>query len=382
MTIVICSTSAWLTLVRREHAIAASAARAGHPVVFIEAPLDVRALGAPASGRAWLEGLRMRPREVGPGIRVLPQATLVPGHHSDAAQSIDAQRLRRALAAAGAWGAVVIATQPWQWPAVSAAPASRRVFDCTDDWRALIPRRADAIDALYRRIAREADAVILASGALVGAFRGGAVSVVRNGVGEALLHTPLSAPPGERRMLYVGTLSERFDAPFLAAVMALLPSWSVELHGECRYARRGSAPGDELKQLLREHRGRASWHGPVGHAQLAETLDRGRVLIAPHRAALALGQDSMKLYDYAARDRPIVCTPGALGERAHVDPAGVVQADTPASFAAVVASAAERENPRLSEARRRWVLAHRWESRWPRWADAALGPGIAQMRTR
>jgi glycosyltransferase involved in cell wall biosynthesis len=377
VTIVIFSKSTWLPTARREHAIATSAARAGHRVVFIEAPVDVRALAGSQSRRAWVAGLRQLMHEPAPSVRVLRQATVVPGHFSDLAQAIDARRLRRGLRTAlghghevesGGARPVVVATAPWQWPAVSATPASRRVFDCADDWRALIPRRRAAIDALYRQIARDADAVVLTSAQLVDAFPGAAVSIVPNGAGEELLEPPLGPPESELRMVYAGTLSERLDATLLAAVLERLPDWSVELYGECRYARRGGTPAPELEKLLREHRGRASWHGPIDRARLAEALDRGRILIAPYRPGLSLGQDSMKLYDYAARGRPIVCTPGALGERSQVDAAGVIEAATAAEFATAVAGA----EPEASEARRSWAMDNRWESRWPRWAQAAL----------
>ncbi len=370
----ICSKSPWLPSARREHAISRSAAEAGYEVVFVESPLDLRGLAGRTARRAWIDGLRMGMIEVQPRIRVRAQSTLVPGHRSDLAQRLDAWRLRRGLwAPPGTSDAVLVATQPWQWPAVAAAPCRRRVFDCADDWRALIPRRAPAFDALYHRIAREADAVILASPRLASAFPGAAVTVVGNGASDELLRAPVTAPPRELRMVYAGTLSERFDAPFVSAVLGDLVDWTLELYGECRYARRGNAPDGELQRLLDEHRGRVLWHGPLDQERLAGALDRGCVLIAPHRAAQVVGQDSMKLYAYAARDRPIVCTPGALGERSHVEPVGVIEAGTPAAFAEAVARGNGRD-PEGSDVRRKWVLEHRWQTRWPRWARAALGP--------
>lgn len=385
MQLVICSKSTWDPAIRREHAVARSAAREGEVVVFIERPLDVRALsggrlrrgGAPGAGAlraAWLRGALARPRTAEPGIEVVAQSTLVPGHRSAPAQALDAARLLRTLRTVpGLRYSTVVATQPWQWPAVARAPAARRVFDCADDWRLLIPERAGAISSLHARIAREADALILASPALAGEFAGARVAVVRNGADPALLAAPRSPVPPERRLVYAGTLSERFDAPLLGEVLERLPGWTAELYGQCQYAGHGEAPAPELERVLDRHRGRLRWCGPVPRSALAAALDRGRVLIAPHRAALARGQDSMKLYDYAARRRPIVATPGALGDPDQIAGAGVTEAGGAESFAAAIASAAEvAAQGGASEA---WLADSSWESRWRAWRSAAIGSG-------
>ena len=112
----------------------------------------------------------------------------------------------------------------------------------------------------------------------------------------------------------------------------------------------------------------------VAREGLARALDRACVLIAPHRAELPSGQDSMKLYDYAARGRPIVCTPGALGPSAWTAHAGVAEATTPEQFAAAVRAAA-RERPEASVARREWAAANAWSTRWVHWESAVLGSG-------
>ena len=372
MMLVICSKSTWHPTIRREHAIAQSAAADGYRVVFLERPLDVRALRSARDRRAWLRGVRGLHAQVAPGIRVVHQSTLVPGHRSPAAQWIDAIRLRGVLSRIADRGTIVVATQPWHWPAVAAAPAARRVFDGADDWRSLLPHRAAAIDALYRRIAREADAVILVSDAIAPAFGDRAVAVVPNGAREDLLEAPLRPRPADRRMVYAGTLSERFDERFLRAVLDRTPGWSVELFGQCQYRGSRSGPSPELAKLLEGEARRVDWRGPVERAELAGALDRGRVLIAPHRGALTRGQDSMKLYDYAARGRPIICTPGALGTPEHVAGAGVVEAATPDEFAAAVERVGG-EDGSLAAARRDWVAQHTWASRWPGWLRAARG---------
>lgn len=376
MQLVICSKSAWRPSIRREHAIASSAAAEGHEVVFVERPVDARALRSAAGRREWMRGLRARPHRAGEHISVLPQSTLLPGHRSRPAEGLNALALRRTLSRLpGIGGSVVVATLPWQWPALAAAPAARRVFDGADDWRALIPARADAFARLYARIAREADAVLVASEELRDALPGGAVTVVANGVDRALAAAPAHPPAAPPRLVYAGTLSERVDASLLGDVLERLAGWELELYGECQYAGRGRRPDAELEALLRRHGARVRLHGAVERTALAEVLDRGTVLVAPYRVRLTAGQSSMKLFDYAARGRPIVATPGALGPTTLTAPAGVHEAAGAEAFAGAVLAAASRDG-RLREVaatRASWLEAHAWEVRWEQWRRAAFG---------
>lgn len=364
--LVICSKSSWLPSIRREHAIARSAATAGHRVVFVERALHMRAALDSSARRRWLRGARA---DCVSGIEVWSQSTLVPGHRSRVAQSADALRLARTLRhITGIRDCTVVATQPWEWPALMAVPAGRRVFDCADDWAALVPHAARTVTQLNARIAAEADAVILASAALAPMFAAREPVVVRNGTDEMMLRTPPTPPPAEHRMVYAGTLSERFDAPLMAVVLQRLPEWSLQLYGECRYAGRGADPSPELAALLGQ--GRVSWHGPVERDELVGVLDAARVLVAPLRAALARGQDSMKLYDYTARGRPIVCTVGGLGPDAQIAGAGVCEAGTATEFADAVAGA--DQDPQATTARRAWAQDNAWSHRWQAWSEAAF----------
>lgn len=368
MRLIICSKSPWRPSIRREHLIAASAAGEDIEVVFVERPVDVRA--ARFAPRAWARALRSAPVQITPGVSVLAQATLVPGHVSDLGQAVEARRLAWTLGRLPRRpGTVVVATQPWQWPALAALRGVRRVVDLADDWRALIPRRSDAFDRLHTRIAREADAVLLASPALAGAFAGAPVTIAPNGVDAALADRPATPAPEASRLVYAGTLSERFDAPLLGEVMDRLEDWEAELYGPCLYAGHGDAPAPELRALLRRHAGRIRWCGSVERSELAAALDRGTVLIAPHRAAQVRGQDSMKLYDYAARRRPIVATPGALGS-APLAAAGVREAAGAVAFATTVRGAAQAGRDPGVEA---WLAQNSWDARWPRWRAAAFG---------
>jgi glycosyltransferase involved in cell wall biosynthesis len=374
MRLIICAKSQWNPPIRREHAIATSAAADGHEIVFIEQATHVLAIRGRSSVRSWVGGWRAPPTAHGTGVSIERQSTMIPGHHSSIAERMDGARLARTLRRVGSEYAVVVAMLPWQWPAVASAPARRRVFDCADDWRALIPSRAPHVQDLYSRIGRDADAVISVSSDLQGAFGPRRVAVIPNGVDEALVRTPLTPIPAAQRLVYVGTLSERFNAPLLLEALDRLPGWTADLYGQCRYAGCGDKPSPELRTVLRASGGRIRWHGPVHRSQLAGVLDRGRVLVAPHRGSLTFGQDSMKLYDYAARARPIVATRGGLGAHELVAGAGVFEVDSAMDFATTIAGLSSSVDG-AADGRRGWLDDHSWSGQWKRWSEVVFGCG-------
>jgi hypothetical protein len=364
---VILAKSRWSPAIRREHALAELAASAGHAVSFWERPDDVRR--APAGPAEWVRGLWAlgpvgRPL---PGIEVHRRSTLLPGHRGGLAERAEGLLLERALRAhPPPPGSTVVATTPWQWYGLRRPPGGRLVFDCADDWGALIPRRGDRMAALYRRIGREADAVVVASQGLAGLFDGPA-ALVPNGTPASLLQPPRPAP-APRRLGYAGTLSERFDAPLVGALLDLLPGWTIDLYGPCHYSGRGGRPAPELEALLRRPDGRARWHGPVEREGLATALDGSAVLVLPHRRRGAITGDAMKLYDYAARGRPIVSTRWTEGLELS-GPPHLLLADGAETFAEAVRGGAQEPAGRADE-RRRWALANTWQARWEPWARA------------
>jgi len=246
---------------------------------------------------------------------------------------------------------------------------ARKIFDCVDDWTMLVPKRSDAIAEMQNRIVIEADAVIVDSAWLARGFARPDVALVRGGVDERLLAPPLSERPNTRSMAYAGTLSERLDTDLLAFLLTALPGWRLDLYGECRYAGRRDQPDPELSRLLTEFTGRIAWHGPIGREELAARLDDARVLLIPHRAVGAVRGDSMKLYDYAARGRPIVST-SWVGDVETAPPA-MYFADAPEQFVEAVTRAME-DAPGNAELRRAWAEENRWTLRWDAWAEAVF----------
>lgn len=369
--LLIASKSPWAPAIRREHALARLASRHGHPVTFLEAPDDIRAArrGAVAWGRRLSHPAR---RDDDASIELVARSTVLPVHRNRVAEAIDTRLLRRVLSSAGDDPTATIAvTLPWNWAAVAPLRGVRKVLDVADDWGALIPARRRRVSELYERAAQEADAISVASEQLRGLFPDREVTVVRNAVDEALLDTPLSPVPGDRRLVYVGTLSERFDAALAGALLDRLPEWRLDLFGHCRYAQMGTRPGPELQRLLAREDGRVQWHGPVGRDHLAAVLDSADVLLLPNRAEHSRGQDSMKAYDYAARARPIVASDGAVNGMSEPPPRLRAGADADALAELVVA--ASNEPQAWAQERAAWARTQSWESRWRDFSGVLFG---------
>jgi len=363
--------STWEPAIRREHALAGQAERHGVRVDFVEAPADLRTLRR----AGWAAGLRavppLRTRSAGTSYA---RSTLVPGHRHPLAAAVDNRLLHRTLRALcdvpGRNDAVIVVNTPWQWGATAGVRA-RRVFDAADDWNLLLDGRRPHVRRAYRRIAEEADAVVVANESLSSLFPGRQVRLVPNGTPAGLIAGAAARTPGSRRMAYVGTLTERFDAHLVGRVLALLPGWSLDLYGEARYAGHGDRPAPELVGLLETYGARVSWHGVRQRSELGAALDRADVALVPHRARYCRGQSSMKFLDYAARGCPVVSTRWAAGLDRQAPP-GVRFADTAQAFADAVRAAGDVDAATAGRAIS-WARTQTWEQRWPRWEAAVFG---------
>jgi glycosyl transferase family 1 len=373
-TLVIASKSRFDPPIRREHQLARLAAAHGHGVTFVEPPADIRALRS--AGRLGWVKRAVRP-EVQPapaGIQVSARSTLMPAHRHRSLEKLEAWSLRRCLPAAAVTRPTVVATLPWQWPGLSQLRGYRRVFDVADDWASLLPHRSARIADLYAQAAEEADAITIVSDELRSRFPGRPVHLVRNALDASLLATKPGELPRAQRLVYVGTLSERFDTDLTGALIDALPGWTLELYGGCAYSRRGDRPSAELGDLLARPDGRVRWHGPVPRAHVAEVIDSADVLLLPNRA-LSRGQDSMKIYDYSARGRPIVATQASVDGISECPPHMRV-GSTPFELAEQVRETTD-EPQQWAPDRIAWAQNQTWESRWPAWADVLFDAGSA-----
>jgi hypothetical protein len=370
--LVIASKSRFDPPIRREHQLARLAAAHGHGVTFVEPPADIRALRS-AECLAWVQrAVRPGTQSGADGVQIRARSTLMPAHRHRSLEKLEAWSLRRCVPAASVTRPTVVAALPWQWPGVSQLRGYRRVFDVADDWASLLPHRAARIAELYAQAAEEADAITIVSDALRWRFPGRTVQLVRNALDASLLATKPGGPPRAQRLVYVGTLSERFDSDLTGALLDALPGWTLELYGGCAYSGRGDRLSAELEHLLARPDGRVRWHGPVARARVAEVLDSADVLLLPNRA-LSRGQDSMKIYDYSARGRPIVGTVASvdgISER----PPHMRIGSTPSELAEQVHETTDEPRQWATD-RMAWAQNQTWESRWPAWADVLFNPG-------
>jgi glycosyltransferase involved in cell wall biosynthesis len=357
---------------RREHALSLVARRQGIPVTFIEAPDDIRALraGRPARFLASLGGTR----EFGldDDLAVVARTVPVPGHRGRMAASMDTGLLRRILDRHADSDGPIVGNLPWQWPALSGR-SGRRIFDCADDWTRLYPQsRTDRFTDLFRRIAAEADEVIVASPDLAHLFAGRDVTTVPNGADAASVAERVQSRPHHRSLVYVGTLSERFDVPLVARLLEDLPQWSLHLYGPCRYAGMDDRPAAELVGLLESRADRVHWHGTIPRSDVATAIDRADVVVVPNRPSMSEGQSSMKLYDGAARGRPVVVSPGVSSGATEPPPGTYIARGSDEWAAAVLA--ADGESSEVALARVAWARSNTWEQRWTAWAAGVFGP--------
>lgn len=367
--LVLCAKSPWHPALRREHALAAQAALAGFDVDFVEAPGDVRDL--PRRSHPVRPDARWVTAGDAAAVRVWSRWTPVPGHRGALAARADRAGLRRLLRRLVRPDSLVCLTLPWQWGAADSLGV-RTVFDAADDWTALVPAAAARLRPQYAAVAAGADAVVVVTPHLASLFPGAAVRVVPNGAPSALLDAPIAVdgdPAAARRMVYVGTLSERLDLGLLTAVLRRLPDWSLDLYGHCAFAGLRDAPSPALQHFLDEFAPRARWRGGVPRSEVAAVLDGATVGVIPNRSDLAHGQSSMKLLDYAARGLPVVSTELSPAEAAQAPPGVTFAADADCFVEALTRAAADGRGQ--AAAMREWAAHRTWTTRWSEWTRAA-----------
>ncbi|WP_369140768.1 hypothetical protein [Modestobacter versicolor] len=363
--------------------IARELVRRGSAVDFVQAPADVRRVRTdPANW--WRHLDRARFRTVEPGVRVTERSTLQPGLRHGLAERVDAGLLGSFLRRSG-WDAdLTVAMLPWEWRATRGL-GGRVVFDCTDDWTRLLPQAHGLPDQL-RRIADEADEVVVVNHVLAGLFPGRTPVVVPNGTDEVLLGATRTVPRQARHAVYVGSISERFDTDLVRDVLTALPDWTLTVHGQLVFPLRAQAARDRFLALRTEFGGRFRYEGLLPRDRIADVLDGAAVGLVPDVASIALGQSSMKSYDYCARGVPLVVTAGHLEHSSDAPPHSYVVSGATEMAAAMVAAA--DEPVAAGKERVAWAAERSWARRTDAWLDATVPgrpdpvTGVAPRRPR
>jgi hypothetical protein len=364
----------WNPAIRREHMIAQELVRRGSSVRFVQAPADVRRVRTNPGN--WARHLR-RPgyAAVGPGIEVTERSTLLPGLRGRLAERTDAALLGGFLRRSDWAEDLTVFMLPWEWRA-AAGLGGRVVFDCTDDWARLLPHARGLPDQL-RRIADEADEVLVVNRVLADLFPGRTPTVVPNGTDEVLLTAPRTRERVRRAAVYVGSIGERFDVELVRAVLTALPDWTLTVHGQLVFPQRARAAAERFLRLQREFPGRFVYRGLLRREDLPAVLDTASVALIPDVPRHALGQSSMKSYDYCSRGVPVVATAGHLEHSSDVPPHTALVLGAAEMAAAMVA--ADDEPPAVPEQRIAWAAARTWRRRTVPWIEAALGQPSSDM---
>lgn len=259
------------------------------------------------------------------------------------------------------------------WDDLSAA---RCLYYNYDDYAAHWPHRAATIRILEDRAVARADVTVCISD-----HRARTLGARVPGRPDAVRHVPIGVTPafmadavagaGEPAALaaiprpragYVGTLTYRFDFPFLVEVAAARPEVSFVLGG------RPPAPADGGEAWWRSvERARAlpNVHliGWVDHASLGQHLAAMDVLLMPYaRCAFNDSACPAKLWDYLGTGLPVVAN--ASNPETLLWREVVAVGDTPAAFAARLDEAlaeAALGTPGRREARLAVARGHTWD---------------------
>jgi hypothetical protein len=365
----------WHPAIRREQMIARELVHRGAEIRFVQAPADVRRVRTDP-GNWGRHVRRARYQTVAPGIAVTERSTLQPGLRHGFAERVDAGLLRAFLRRSGWDAQLSVFMLPWEWRAARGL-AGRRVFDCTDDWTRLLPQARGLPDQL-RRIADEADEVVVVNHVLADLFPGRTPVVVPNGTDEALLTAPRTAERRERHAVYVGSISERFDVDLVRATLTALPDWTLTVHGQLVFPLRAAAAKQRFEALAGEFPGRFHYAGLLTRDRLPAVLDAATVGLIPDVASIALGQSSMKTYDYCARGVPVIASAGHLEHSSDAPPHSYVVAGA-ADMAAAMVAAADEPVSRAKE-RVEWATERTWARRTDAWLAAMTGAGKSPAR--
>lgn len=360
----------WHPAIRREQSLSRAAHAAGVTVRFIAPRADQ--VGSTAARLLHPDG---EVRMIG-SITVVERGLELPSHRSDLIGGINTHLIRRVLKPERCGGTVAI-YRPWEWAASRGAP--RRVFDCVDDWPALLPDSAALTRRWLRRITDEADEIIVVTDELADQFPGREVRVVPNAVDDHLLAPPVRPAPGNKRLLFLGSIGHRrLDLTLLDGLLTALPDWSLDLVGPS-FLEDQSPTLAEIRRLEARHEGRLRLLPSIDGSTIVEAVDACDLMVAPFLPGVTSGQSSKKSFDAAARGRAIITSPGvSLGLDA-VPPDQRVADGLDAWIEAVERGPSTAE---MMTRTRAWAEANSWSARFDEWSRWAMEPPAGEVRSQ
>lgn len=336
------------------------------PVLYVDPPLSWRARRDPVLARALEEPpLRL----IAPTLARLTPRVLPGKRHPGLRQAADVltrRALRRALGSLGRPRVRAVISVP-ERPIFGVCGEELRVHWAKDDYTAgagLVGHPVGRRRRGDRRMAREADAVVVASPVLAEKWRAlecarvllmppGCDHTMLARTGRVASAPDVALPPPVAG--YLGGLSPRIDLDLLEAVAG--EGHSLLLVGPG--PRAGGGP--RLQRLLA--RPNVQWVGPRPYGDLPAYLGAMDVGLVPYadtpfnRASFPL-----KILEYLAAGRSVVSTelPAVRWLDSHL----VTVADHRSHFVAAVREAlATPASPGLAAERRRFAAAHSWDRR-------------------
>jgi teichuronic acid biosynthesis glycosyltransferase TuaH len=188
-------------------------------------------------------------------------------------------------------------------------PRRRVVVDAFDNFAIhpeLPPRVREAAAAAYRRLAAEADAIVVNSVRSQEFFReqfGRETTFVPNGVSVELFRdaAPMAMSDVARPIVgYAGKLGQRIDVELVRRLADVLVEGTLVLAGQVLNR-------DWMRAALAHPRIR--WVGDLHYSRLPGFLAACDVCIVPHRVGAGENHgDATKLYEYLAAGKPVVTT--------------------------------------------------------------------------
>jgi len=244
---------------------------------------------------------------------------------------------------------------PSWYPVAQSLPGAVLVYDCLDlmeGFSNVSPQVAD----LERQLINRSDVVVTTSAYLQERVeQSRPATIIRNGCEfEYFSERPkeIALQRDKPVIGYFGAIAEWFDADLVTEVAKRHPDWDFVLIGSTAGSDLGDLPILDNVSLL----------GEKPYKELTQFLYGFNVCIIPFKTVeLIKATNPVKLYEYMASGKPVVCT--ELSE-ARLAPSHLLHVATNLNeFEAAIEAAIHDKSHVLINERRAWAAANSWDSR-------------------